>query len=80
MTAPRRIATGITAQQLARHALEVSAVERPEPPAGSVTYRCGHAIYRFKTEWRAACGKTKHPTQHCACNQQAALLEREEAA
>ena len=80
MSVPRRIATGITAAELARHALVVSGVERPEPPADSITYRCGASIYVHKSEWRVACQKAKRPTSHCACNQAALPLEREEAA
>ena len=79
MTA-QRIASGVTAQQLARHALEVSTTERPEPPADSITYWCGASIYVHKSEWRVACQKAKRPTSHCACNQAALPLEREEAA
>ena len=76
----KRIASGITAAQLARHALEVSTTDRPEPPANSVTYRCGASIYRHKADWRTACQKTKAPHASCACNQQPALIESEAAA
>ena len=59
----------ITWAQLTRNAITVSADPRPEPAPNSVTYRCGASIYLHKTEWRAACSKTKTPGQRCACNQ-----------
>lgn len=59
----------ITWAQLTRNAITVSADPRPEPAAGSVTYRCGASIFVHKSEWRGACLKTKTPWQRCACNQ-----------
>ena len=61
---------GITWSELTKGAITVSADPRPEPPAGSVTYRCGASIFIHKTEWRTACLNRKEPGCNCACNQQ----------
>lgn len=68
----------ITWAQLTRNAVTVSEDPRPDAPANSVIYRCGHVWFRHKQEWRTACLKRGTPGQHCACNQHA--REEEEAA
>ena len=67
----------ITWAQLTRSAVTVSDAPRPDAPANSVIYRCGHVWFRHKQEWRTHCLKTKSPGAICACNQHA---REEEAA
>lgn len=62
----KRITTGITHEQLTKHALTThTPTERTSPNA--IVYRCAHQIFVLKSDWRTACNKQETPTSDCHC-------------